>query len=104
MVGKISGRIECLHLRLRFRLQRRPHLPFPCRALCRQAQHERTMTLNDVMNKEKQFEEAGKRRIVIDGTPYTVMVFFRLDTKETGMSKIKNLAKRELLAKPLPES
>ena len=76
---------------------------YPCRALCRQAQHERTMTMNDVMNKEKQFEEAGKRRIVIDGTPYTVMVFLRTDTKETGMGKIKNLAKRELLANPLPE-
>lgn len=60
--------------------------------------------MNDVMNKEKQFEEAGKRRIVIDGTPYTVLVFFRTDTKETGMGKIKNLAKRELLANPLPES
>ena len=58
--------------------------------------YERTMTMNDVMNKEKQFEEAGKRRIVIDGTPYTVMVFFRTDTKETGMGMIKNLAKREL--------
>ena len=80
------------------------YLPFPCRALCRQAQYERTMTMNDVMNKEKQFEEAGKRRTVIDGTPYTVTVFFRTDTKETGMGKIKNLAKRELLANPLPES
>lgn len=66
--------------------------------------YERTMTMNDVMNKEKQFEEAGKRRIVIDGTPYTVMVFFRTDTKETGIGKIKNLAKRELLANPLLES
>ncbi len=47
----------------------RPNLPFPCRALCRQAQHERTMTMNDVTNKEKQFEEAGKRRIVLDGDP-----------------------------------
>lgn len=62
------------------------------------------MTMSDVTNKEKHFEEAGKRRIVIDGTPYTVMVFFRTDTKETGMGKIKNLAKRELLANPLPES
>ncbi len=81
-----------------------PHLPFPCRALCRQAQYERTMIMNDLTNKEKQFEEAGKRRIVIDSTPYTVVVFFRTDTKETGMGKIKNLAKRELLANPLPES
>ena len=80
------------------------HLPFLCRALCRQAQYERTMTMKDVTNKEKLFEEAGKRRIVIDGTPYTVMVFFRTDMKETGMGKIKNLAKRELLANPLPES
>ena len=79
------------------------YLPFPCRALCRQAQYERTMTMNDVMNKEKQFEEAGKRRIVIDGTPYTVMVFFRTDTKETGMSKIMQLAKRDNAASPIAE-
>ena len=59
--------------------------------------------MSDVTKKEKQFEEAGKRRIVIDGTPYTVLVFFRTDTKETGMGKIKNLAQRELLANPLPE-
>ena len=59
--------------------------------------------MNDVMNKEKQFEEAGKRRIVIDGTPYTVMVFFRTDTKETGMSKIMQLAKRDIAANPMSE-
>jgi hypothetical protein len=59
--------------------------------------------MNDVMNKEKQFEEAGKRRIVIDGTPYTVMVFFRTDTKETGMGKIIGLAKRELATNLLSE-
>ena len=78
-------------------------MSFPCRALCRQAQYERTMTMNDVMNKEKQFEEAGKRRIVIDGTPYTVLVFFRTDTKETGMSKIMQLAKRDIAANPIAE-
>ena len=59
--------------------------------------------MNDVMNKEKQFEEAGKRRIVIDSTPYTVMVFFRTDTKETGMSKIMQLAKKDITANPMPE-
>ena len=59
--------------------------------------------MNDVMNKEKQFEEAGKRRTVIDGTPYTVMVFFRTDTKETGMGKIIGLAKRELATNLLSE-
>jgi hypothetical protein len=58
--------------------------------------------MNDVMNKEKQFEEAGKRRIVIDGTPYTVMVFFRTDTKETGISKIMQLAKSDNVANPIP--
>ena len=78
------------------------HIPFPCRALCRQAQHERTMTMNDATNKEKQFEEAGKRRIVLDGTPYTVKVFFRTDTKETGMSKIMQLAKSDIVANPIP--
>ena len=57
--------------------------------------------MNDVMNKEKQFEEVGRRRIVIDGTPYTVMVFFRTDTKETGMSKIMQLAKRDIAANPM---
>ena len=76
---------------------------FPVGLCAARHSYERTMTMNDVTNKEKQFEEAGKRRIVIDGTPYTVMVFFRTDTKETGMGKIKNLAKRELLANPLPE-
>lgn len=79
-----------------------PHLPFPCRALCRQAQYERTMTMNDLTNKGKQFEEAGKHRIVIDGIPYTVMVFFRTDTKETGMSKIMQLAKSDIVANPIP--
>lgn len=76
---------------------------FPVGLCAARHSYERTMTMNDVTNKEKPFEEAGKRRIVIDGTPYTVMVFFRTDTKETGMGKIKNLAKRELLANPLPE-
>ena len=57
--------------------------------------------MNDLMNKEKQVEEAGRRRIVIDGTPYTVMVFFRTDTKETGMSKIMQLAKRDIAANPM---
>ena len=61
------------------------------------------MTLNDVMNKEKQFEEAGKRRIVIDGIPYTVNVFFRTDTKETGLSKIMQLAKKDISAAPMSE-
>jgi len=79
-----------------------PHLPFPCRALCCQAQYERTMTMNDLTNKGKQFEEAGKHRIVIDGIPYTVMVFFRTDTKETGMSKIMQLAKSDIVANPIP--
>ena len=59
--------------------------------------------MNDVTNKEKQFEGAGKRRIVIDGTPYTVMVFFRTDTKETGMSKIMQLVKRDTTVNPMPE-
>ena len=80
-----------------------PIFLFPVGLCAARHSYERTMTMNDVTNKEKQFEEAGKRRIVIDGTPYTVMVFFRTDTKETGMGKIKNLAKRELLANPLPE-
>ena len=59
--------------------------------------------MNDVMNKEKQFEEAGKRWIVIDGTPYTVLVFFRTDTKETGMGKIMQLVKRDIAANPIAE-
>ena len=57
--------------------------------------------MHEVMNKDKQFEEAGRRRIVIDGTPYTVMVFFRADTKETGMGKIMQLAKRDIAANPM---
>ena len=61
------------------------------------------MTMTDAANKERQFEEAGKRRIVIDGTPYTVLVFFRTDTKETGMSKIMQLAKRDIAANPIAE-
>ena len=59
--------------------------------------------MNDVMNKEKQFEEVGKRRIVIDGTPYTMVVFFRMDTKETGLSKIMQLAKKDITENPMPE-
>ena len=59
--------------------------------------------MNDLTNKEKQFEEAGKHRIVIDGIPYTVMVFFRMDTKETGISKIMQLAKRDIKINPLSE-
>lgn len=59
--------------------------------------------MNDNKNNEKQFEAAGKRRIVLDGIPYTVKVFFRTDTKETGMDKIMGLAKREIAANPLPE-
>ena len=58
--------------------------------------------MNDLTNKEKQFEEAGKHRIVIDGIPYTVMVFFRTDTKETGISKIMQLAKSDIVANPIP--
>ena len=58
--------------------------------------------MNDVMNKEKQFEEAGKRRVMIDGIPYTVMVFFRTD-KETRMGKIMQLAKRDIMANPMPK-
>ena len=37
---------------------------------------------NDVTNKEKQVEEAGKHQVVIDGTSYTVMVFFQMETKK----------------------
>ena len=58
--------------------------------------------MNDTTNKEKQFDVAGKRRIVIDGIPYTVMVFFRTDTKETGISKIMQLAKSDIVANPIP--
>ena len=58
--------------------------------------------MNDVMNKEKQFEEAGKRRVMIDGIPYTVMVFFRT-AKETRMGKIMQLAKRDIMANPMPK-
>lgn len=101
--GESAEELSVCSLVYGFVYSERPHLPSPCRALCRQAQHERTMTMNDVMNKEKQFEEAGKRRIVIDGTPYTVMVFFRTDTKETGMGKIIGLAKRELATNLLSE-
>ena len=53
--------------------------------------------MNDTTNKEKQFDAAGKRRIVVDGIPYTVMVYFRSDAKETGLSKIMQLAKREII-------
>lgn len=51
--------------------------------------------MNDTTNKEKQFDAAGKRRIVIDGIPYTVMVFFRSDAKETGLEKVMKLACKE---------
>ena len=51
--------------------------------------------MNDTTNKEKQFDVAGKRRIVIDGIPYTVMVFFRSDAKETGLEKVMKLACKE---------
>lgn len=60
--------------------------------------------MNDTTNKEKQFDAAGKRRIVVDGIPYTVMVYFRSDAKETGLSKIMQLAKREITNNPLPEA
>ena len=59
--------------------------------------------MNDTTNKEKQFDAAGKRRIVVDGIPYTVMVYFRSDAKETGLSKIMQLAQREIANNPLPE-
>ena len=59
--------------------------------------------MNENKNNEKQFEAAGKHRIVLDGIPYTVMVFFRADTKETGMSKIMQLAKRDIKIYPLSE-
>ena len=52
--------------------------------------------MNNTTNKEKQFDVAGKRRIVIDGIPYTVMVFFRSDMKETGKDKLTQLMKKEL--------
>ena len=80
-----------------------PIFLFPVGLCAVRHSYERTMTMNDVTNKEKQFEGAGKRRIVIDGTPYTVMVFFRTDTKETGMSKIMQLAKRDIAANPIAE-
>ena len=41
--------------------------------------------------------------ISIDGTPYTVLVFFRTDTKETGMGKIMQLVKRDIAANPIAE-
>lgn len=101
--GRIRARIECLHARLQFRLQRDPHLPILCRALCRQAQKKGPgKNMNDTTNREKQFDAAGKRRIVIDGIPYTVMVFFRSDAKETGIGKLMRLAKREISNNPLP--
>lgn len=69
------------------------------------ARHRRKdkVKMNDTTNKEKQFDTAGRRRIVIDGIPYTVMVFFRSDVKETGMGKIMKLAKREIANNPLSE-
>lgn len=51
--------------------------------------------MNDTTNKEKQFDASGKRRIVIDGIPYTVMVFFWSDAKETGLEKVMKLACKE---------
>ena len=100
--GRIRARIECLYARLRFRLQRDPHSPFLCRALCRRAQKKGPgKNMNNTTNKEKQFDAAGKRRIVIDGIPYTVMVFFRSDAKETGKDRLTQLMKRELTNKPL---
>ncbi len=103
--GRIRARIECLHARLRFRLQRDPHLPFLCRALCRQAQKKGPgEIMNNTTNKEKQFDTARRRRIVIDGIPYTVMVFFRSDVKETGQGKIMRLAKREITNNLLSEA
>ena len=59
--------------------------------------------MNETTKKEKQFEEAGKNRIILDGITYTVKVFFRSDTKETGMDKIMQLAKKELATMPLSE-
>ena len=52
--------------------------------------------MNDTTNKEKQFDAAGKRRIVIDGIPYTVMVFFRSDLKNTLEDKLSRLVRHEL--------
>ena len=52
--------------------------------------------MNDTTNKEKQFDAAGKRRIVIDGIPYTVMVFFRSDLKNTLEDKLSRLVIHEL--------
>ncbi len=60
--------------------------------------------MNENKNNEKLFEAAGKHRIVLDGIPYTVKVFFRSDTKETGMDKIMQLAKKELATNPMAKS
>ena len=95
--GKIRARSECLHARLRFRLQCNHHLPFLCRALCRQAQKKGSgEKMNDTTSKEKQFDAAGKRRIVIDGISYTVMVFFRSDVKNTLEDNLSRLVRHEL--------
>ncbi len=59
--------------------------------------------MNDNKNNEKQFEASGKHRIVIDGIPYTVMVFFQIYTREIGMDKNKGLAKKEITMNPIPE-
>ena len=95
VAGRISGRIECLQPRLRFRLQRDPHLPFSF-LLCSQAQKKGSDKMNDTTNKEKQFDAAGKRRIVIDGIPYTVKVFFQSDLKNTLEDKLSRLVRHEL--------
>lgn len=51
--------------------------------------------MKDTTNKEKQFDAAGKRRIVIDGIRYTVMVFFQSDVKEIGLEEVMKLACKE---------
>ena len=61
------------------------------------------VNINYITNKEKQFDAARNRRNVIDGIPYTVMVFFRSDVKETGLGTIMQLAKREITNIPFSE-
>ena len=57
--------------------------------------------MNSKQNKEKQYNSAGSQRIIVDNVPYTVMVFFPTDAKESGIDKLMKLARKELDAAEL---
>ena len=57
--------------------------------------------MNSKQNKEKQYNNAGSQRIIVDNVPYTVMVFFPTNAKESGIDKLMKLARKELDAAEL---